>query len=145
MPHQHQHQLTTNHNIDTEGSRRTQRFARRTPRGDDDHCDHNTIHNSPQHRSATANNSRQYLKLATFFFLILPCRHKQFEKLFTLLDLCVSSLRRGHANLLCIVPILTDDPRRESENGRANYGTPKTMDKKTQNKKLRVSPELNFN
>ena len=35
-------------------------------------------------------------------------------KLFTLLDLCVSSLRRGHANLLCIVPILTDDPRRES-------------------------------
>ena len=34
--------------------------------------------------------------------------------LFTLLDLCVSSLRRVHANLLCIVPILTDDPRRES-------------------------------
>ena len=29
----------------------------------------------------------------------------------TLLDLCVSSLRRGHANLLCIVPILSDDPR----------------------------------
>ena len=39
-----------------------------------------------------------------------------FKKLFTLLDLCVSSLRRGHANLLCIVPILTDDPRRESNN-----------------------------
>ena len=36
------------------------------------------------------------------------------KKLFTLLDLCVSSLRRGHANLLCIVPILTDDPRRGS-------------------------------
>ena len=35
-------------------------------------------------------------------------------KMFTLLDLCVSSLRRGHANLLCIVQILTDDPRRES-------------------------------
>jgi len=34
--------------------------------------------------------------------------------LFTLLDLCVSSLCRGNANLLCIVPILTDDPRRES-------------------------------
>ena len=32
----------------------------------------------------------------------------------TLLDLCVSSLRRGHANLLCIVPISMDDPRRES-------------------------------
>ena len=37
------------------------------------------------------------------------------KRLFTLLDLCVSSLRRGHANLLCIVPILTDDPRRESK------------------------------
>ena len=36
------------------------------------------------------------------------------KKLCTLLDLCVSSLRRGHANLLCIVPILTDDPRRVS-------------------------------
>ena len=36
------------------------------------------------------------------------------KKMFTLLDLCVSSLRRGHANLLCIVPILTDDPRRKS-------------------------------
>ena len=36
------------------------------------------------------------------------------SKLFTLLDLCVSSLRRGHANILCIVPIVTDDPRRES-------------------------------
>ena len=36
------------------------------------------------------------------------------KKLFTLLDLCVSSLRRGHANLLCIVPILTDDHRRGS-------------------------------
>ena len=36
------------------------------------------------------------------------------KKISTLLDLCVSSLRRGHANLLCIVPILTDDPRRES-------------------------------
>ena len=34
----------------------------------------------------------------------------------TLLDLCVSSLRRGHANLLCIVPILSDDLRGESRN-----------------------------
>ena len=33
----------------------------------------------------------------------------------TLLDLCVSSLRRGHANLLCIVPILSDDPQKESD------------------------------
>ena len=37
----------------------------------------------------------------------------------TLLDLCVSSLRRGHANLLCTVPSLTDDPRMESRGGRA--------------------------
>ena len=37
------------------------------------------------------------------------------KKLVSLLDLCVSSLRRGHANLLCIVPILTDDPRKESK------------------------------
>ena len=29
-------------------------------------------------------------------------------------SICASSLRRGHANLLCIVPMLTDDPRRES-------------------------------
>ena len=32
----------------------------------------------------------------------------------TLLDLCVSSLSRGHANIIWIGPILTDDPRRES-------------------------------
>ena len=35
-------------------------------------------------------------------------------KLFTLLDLRASSLRRGRANILCIFPIWTDDPRRES-------------------------------
>ena len=32
---------------------------------------------------------------------------------FTFVDVCVSPLRGGHANLPCIVPILTDDPRRE--------------------------------
>jgi len=37
------------------------------------------------------------------------------QKIDTLLHLCVSSLRRGHANLLCIIPILTDDLRRESK------------------------------
>ena len=36
------------------------------------------------------------------------------KNLVTLLDLCVSSLRRGHANLLCAVPILTDCPLEES-------------------------------
>ena len=35
--------------------------------------------------------------------------------------MCVSSLRRGHANLLCIVPILTDDPRRESNTTNGTY------------------------
>ena len=38
-----------------------------------------------------------------------------FVFLFTLLDVCVSSLPRGHANLLCIVPISADDPRRGSD------------------------------
>ena len=37
------------------------------------------------------------------------------KELFTLLGLCVSSLRRGHANLFCTVPILTGDPPRKSE------------------------------
>ena len=46
--------------------------------------------------------------------ILLPWYGTQQKKMFTLLDLCVSSLRRGHANLLCIVPILSDDPRRES-------------------------------
>ena len=37
------------------------------------------------------------------------------EKMITFFDLCKSSLRRGHFNLLCIVPLLTDDPRRRSK------------------------------
>jgi len=49
------------------------------------------------------------------FPTLLPVRTK--KKLFTLLDLCVSSLRRGHANLLCIVPILTDDPKVSDKRG----------------------------
>jgi len=40
----------------------------------------------------------------------VPPRNNQ-TKSAILLDLCVSSLRRGHANLLCIVPIFTDDHR----------------------------------
>ena len=35
------------------------------------------------------------------------------------LDLCVSSLRRGHANLLCIVPILSDVSEETSFSRRA--------------------------
>ena len=34
--------------------------------------------------------------------------------LFAVALLCVSSLRRGRANLLCLAPSLADDPRRES-------------------------------
>ena len=41
-------------------------------------------------------------------------KKKEKKKRF-LLDLCVSSLRRGHANLLCFVPNLTDDLFRDSE------------------------------
>ena len=52
--------------------------------------------------------AHQYLSTATC--LIRP-------HLFTLLDVCVSSLRRSHVHLLCIVPSLTDDPRMESEYG----------------------------
>jgi len=36
--------------------------------------------------------------------------HRLEKKFEPFLDLCVSSLRRGHANLLCIVPILSDVP-----------------------------------
>lgn len=37
-------------------------------------------------------------------------RGRRKKKFGPFLDLCVSSLRRGHANLLCIVPILSDVP-----------------------------------
>ena len=39
---------------------------------------------------------------------------KKKKMLELLLELCVSSLRRGHANLLCIVPILTYARRRHN-------------------------------
>ena len=35
--------------------------------------------------------------------------------------MCVSSLRRGHANLLCIVPIFSDAPRRGSNHRKSVY------------------------
>ena len=50
----------------------------------------------------------------TCVYLIIYTTYIYIYILFTLLDLCVSSLRRGYANILCIVPICTDDPRRES-------------------------------
>ena len=48
------------------------------------------------------------------FYIPWIVLHVTFLELFTLLDLRVASLRRGHANILCIVPIWTDDPRKES-------------------------------
>ena len=56
-------------------------------------------------------------------------RCRDFIQLFTFLDVCVSSLRRDHANLLCILPSLTDDPRRarkESDSMPRHHGTPNT-------------------
>ena len=38
--------------------------------------------------------------------------------LFALFDMFVSSLVRGYANLLWVIPILSDDPRRESRMAR---------------------------
>jgi hypothetical protein len=57
-----------------------------------------------------------------FFFCFVRVAHGYRERppptvckqMFTLLDECASSLRRGHANLLCTVPILSDDRRRGS-------------------------------
>ena len=60
----------------------------------------------------TNNKAYVLVRLAAFAEVGEVCMNA--KKLFTLLDLCVSSLRRGHANLLCIVPILTDDSRRRS-------------------------------
>ena len=51
------------------------------------------------------------------------CVGRAGQKIDTLLDLCVASLRRGHANLLCIFPILTDDLRRESTFARQGLGS----------------------
>ena len=48
----------------------------------------------------------------------LPCG---LGVLLTPLDLCASSLRRDHANLLYIVPILMDEPRREPLQSALNY------------------------
>ena len=43
---------------------------------------------------------------------VLGSRGLGFVFVGTLLDLCVSSLRGGHAKRLCINPSLSDDPRR---------------------------------
>ena len=44
--------------------------------------------------------------------LLLACAGQKSQKILEpFLELCVSSLRRGHANLLCIVPILSVVPK----------------------------------
>ena len=50
----------------------------------------------------------------------LDLGEKKTKKFGPFLDLCVSSLRRGHANLLCIVPILSDVSEETSFGGRAD-------------------------
>jgi len=59
------------------------------------------------------------LKANTFYREEIDTKHnlhkinqerREEKKFRPFLDLCVSSLRRGHANLLCIVPILSDVP-----------------------------------
>ena len=62
---------------------------------------------------------RVHKRLIRWSRALTKCKHL----LFTLLDLCESSLRRGHVNFLCIVPILTDDPRRESANSHTHTHT----------------------
>ena len=49
-----------------------------------------------------------------FFSDKIVCLGCVSNRLFVLLDLRVSSLRRGHANILFVVQILTDDRSRES-------------------------------
>ena len=72
------------------------------------------------------------LKFAAFARFQNAVMGKQ-KKCVTLPDLCVSSLRRGHANLLCIVPILTDDLRGGSKS--------KSLTKR-KSSKLLLSPPL---
>ena len=65
-------------------------------------CDHKQYCSFFPHQAGP--NKIRYCEVANYL-----------KTLFTLLDLCVSSLRRGHANLLCIVPTLTDAPRTASK------------------------------
>ena len=53
-------------------------------------------------------------RIPAFFVVVFIAVPQKNKAMFTFLDWCVSSLRRGHANLLCVVPILLDDPREES-------------------------------
>jgi hypothetical protein len=52
--------------------------------------------------------------LCCMLALLGSVKNKLCRNVSALFGLCLSFLRRGHANLLCIGPILTDDPRRGS-------------------------------
>jgi len=64
------------------------------------------------------NEKHSEIETDLLFNAVNPLRQKRNKKMMKeapeekkfgpFLDLCVSSLRRGHANLLCIVPILSD-------------------------------------
>ena len=53
--------------------------------------------------------------------MLLDQGQKGGKKFGPFLDLCVSSLRRGHANLLCIVPILSDVPEGTRSGASSSY------------------------
>ena len=59
--------------------------------------------------------------------------------MFPLLDLCVSSLRRDHADLLCIVPMFTHDPQRESGDNK-HVLMPEDGEAKGQRRRWRAAP-----
>ena len=56
-----------------------------------------------------------YVCIYIYIYIYIGAFASKRIDVFMLVGLCVPSLRRGHANILCIVPSLTDDPRRQSE------------------------------
>ena len=63
------------------------------------------LSNLVMHHEASVLHPIYYLP---FFYILHPIETQNLERE---RDLCVSSLRRCHANLLCIVPILSDAPK----------------------------------
>lgn len=55
--------------------------------------------------------SRAHMRFACLLACLRACPCLRPKNFGPFLDLCVSSLRRGHANLLCIVPILSGVPK----------------------------------
>ena len=87
------------------------------------------IYNKHNHNDKNTNNNNNItdnVSISIIFIIVnvewgeegfnegAMCASRVVKEMFALLDLCVSSLRRGHFNLLCIAPSLPDDPRRES-------------------------------